>query len=134
MSEIVSFVNRGAATITPGVIEKLLRHLPQWKLEFTQIYEPLFPHLADQLEFLANAIEDTAEGAYKDLPYLAMAQAAFALIYSHKKVGIIPDSVLNLGRADDSSVVRAVLIQNEKAFAIYAASQNMEWAKITSQP
>ena len=134
MAEIVEFVNRGAATITPGVVEKMLRHLPQWKLEFTQIYEPLFPHLDDQLEFLANAVEDTAEGAYKDLPYLAFAQAVFALIYSHKKVGIIPDTVLNLGRADDSSVVRAVLIQNEKAFAIYAASQNVEWSRITSQP
>jgi uncharacterized membrane protein YkvA (DUF1232 family) len=134
MPEIVEFVNRGAATITPAVVERMLRHLPQWKLEFTQIYEPLFPHLVDQLDFLANAVEDTAEGAYKDLPYKAFAQATFALLYSHKKVGIIPDSVLNLGRADDSSVVRAVLIQNEKAFAIYAASQNVEWSKVTSQP
>jgi hypothetical protein len=134
MPEIVDFVNRGAASITPSVVDKMLRHLPQWKLEFTQIYEPLFPHLVDQLEFLANAVEDMAEGAYKDLPYPAFAQAVFALIYSHKKVGIIPDSVLNLGRADDSSVVRAVLIQNEKAFAIYAASQNLEWSRITSQP
>ena len=127
-------VNRGAASITPGVVEKVLRHLPQWKLEFTQIYEPLFPHLVDQLEFLADAVEDTAEGAYKDLPYSAFAQAVFALVYAHKKVGIIPDSVLNLGRADDSSVVRAVLIQNEKSFAIYAAAQNTEWSKVTSQP
>jgi hypothetical protein len=134
MAEIVDFVNRGAATITPAVVERMLRHLPQWKLEFTQIYEPLFPHLVDQLDFLANAVEDSAEGAYKDLPYNAFSQAVFALIYSHKKVGIIPDSVLNLGRADDSSVVRAVLIQNEKVFAIYAASQNMEWSKVTSQP
>ena len=134
MAEIVEFVNRGAVTITPAIVEKVLRHLPQWKLEFTQIYEPLFPHLVDQLEFLADAIEDTAEGAYKDLPYNAFSQAVFALIYAHKKVGIIPDSVLNLGRADDSSVVRAVLIQNEKAFAIYAASQDLEWSKITSQP
>jgi uncharacterized membrane protein YkvA (DUF1232 family) len=134
MPEIADFLNRGAATVTPAMVEKLIRHLPQWKLEFTQIYEPLFPHLADQLEFLANAVEDSAEGAYKDLPYVAFAQAAFALIYSHKKVGIIPDSVLNLGRADDSSVVRAVLIQNEKAFAIYAASQNIEWSHVTSQP
>src|SRR6516162_7749856 len=134
MAEIVDFVNRGAASITPAVVDKLLRHLPQWKLEFTQIYEPLFPHLVDQLEFLADAVEDTAEGAYKDMPYIAFAQAVFALIYSHKKVGIIPDTVLNLGRADDSSVVRAVLIQNEKAFAIYAASQNLEWSRITSQP
>ena len=106
MAEIVEFVNRGAASITPSVVEKLLRHLPQWKLEFTQIYEPLFPHLVDQLDFLANAVEDAAEGAYKDLPYFAFAQAAFALIYSHKKVGIIPDSVLNLGRADDSSMAK----------------------------
>ena len=134
MAEIVEFVNRCAGSITPGIVEKVLRHLPQWKLEFTQIYEPLFPHLVDQLEFLADSVEDTAEGAYKDLPYHAFCQAVFALIYAHKKVGIIPDTVLNLGRADDSSVVRAVLIQNEKAFAIYAASQDLQWSKITSQP
>ena len=134
MSEIAKFVNHGSTSITPAVAQKVLRQLPQWKLEFTQIYEPLFPHLVDQLEFLADAVEDTVEGAYKDLPYLAFAQAVFALIYAHKKVGIIPDSILNLGRADDSSVVRAVLIQNEKAFAIYAATQDAEWSRITSQP
>ena len=134
MPEIVDFLNRGAAAISPTVVDKMLRALPQWKLEYTQIYEPLFPHLGYQLDFLANAVEDSAEGAYKELPYYAVAQATFALIYAHKKVGIIPDSVLNLGRADDSSVVRAVLIQNEKAFAIYAASQDVVWTKITSQP
>ena len=134
MAEIVDFVNHGAASITPAVVENVLRHLPLWKVEFTQINEPKFPHLVDQLEFLANAVEDTGEGAYKDLPYVAFSQAVFALIYSHKKMGIIPDSVLNLGRADDSSVVRAVLIQNEKAFAIYAGVQGIDWAKITSNP
>lgn len=134
MPEIVKFVNSGAASITPAIAEKALRQLPQWKLEFTQIHAPLFPHLVDQLEFLADAIEDSAEGAYKELPYYAIAQAVFALIYSHKKVGVIPDSVLNLGYADDSSVVRAVLIQNEKAFATYAESQGANWQKITSQP
>ena len=134
MSEIADFLNRGAATVTPAIVEKVLRQLPQWKLEFTQIYAPLFPHLVDQLEFLADAVEDTAEGAYKDLPYFAVAEAVFALIYAHKKVGIIPATVLNLGRADDSSIVRAVLIQNEKAFAIYAAANNVDWSKVTSAP
>ena len=134
MAEIVDFVNRGAASISPAIVDKLLRHLPQWKLEFTQIYEPLFPHLVDQLEFLADAVEDVAEGAYRELPYLAFSQAVFALIYAHKKVGIIPDSVLSLGRADDSSVVRAVLIQNEKAFALYAAAHDLQWSKVTSEP
>jgi len=111
-----------------------LRQLPQWKLEFTQIHAPQFPHLVDQLEFLADAVEDAVEDAYKELPYFAIAQSVFALIYAHKKLGIIPDSILNLGYADDSSVVRAVLIQNEKVFAIYAGAQGVDWQKITSQP
>ena len=134
MSEIAKFVNNGATTITPGVAEKVLRQLPQWKLEFTQINAPLFPHLVDQLEFLADAAEDALEGAYKELPYSALAQTVFALVYAHKKVGIIPDSILSLGYADNSSVVRAVLIQNEKAFAVYAGSQGCDWQKITIQP
>ena len=133
MPEIVAFVNRGAASITPAIVEKVLRHLPQWKLEFTQIYEPLFPHLVDQLEFLADSVEDMAEGAYKELPFIAIAQAVFALVYAHKKTGFIPEGVLELGGADNSSVVRAVLIQNEKAFAIYAGTQGVDWRKITSE-
>ena len=134
MSEIAKFVNNGSSSVTPAMAEKILHHLPQWKLEFTQINAPKFPHLVDQLEFLADAVEDAIDGAYKDLPYTAIAQSVFALIYAHKKMGIIPDGILELGRADDSSVVRAVLIHNEKAFAIYAGSQGINWEKITSRP
>src|SRR5881296_1938444 len=107
MSEFVAYVNHGASLITPRVVETVLRQLPLWKVEFTQINAPKFPHLVDQLEFLADAVEDAVEGAYRELPYSAIAQALFALIYAHKKMGIIPESILELGRADDSSVVRA---------------------------
>jgi uncharacterized membrane protein YkvA (DUF1232 family) len=68
------------------------------------------------------------------LPYATIAQAVFALLYTHKKMGIIPDNILELGRADDSSVVRAVLIQNEKAFSAYATAQGRNWQKITNRP
>lgn len=134
MSEFVEFVNHGAALVTPRVVENVVRQLPIWKVEFTQIAAPKFPHLFEQLEFLADAVEDFAEGAYKDLPYYAIAQAVFALTYAHKKVDVIPDLLPSLGRADDSSVVRAVLIQNEKAFAKFAETQGLNWAKITSRP
>jgi len=134
MSEFVNYVNHGASMITPRVVEQVIRHLPLWKVEFTQINAPKFPHLVDQLEFLANAVEDAAEGAYKELPYYAFAQALFALTYAHKKIDVIPDFIMSAGRADDSSVVRAVLIQNEKAFAQYAAAQGVDWARITSNP
>ncbi len=134
MPEIVKFVNHGAATITPAIAERVLRLVPQWKLEFTQITAPSFPHLVDQLEFLADAVEDSLEGACKDLPYVTIAQAVFALIYAHKKIGIIPDYVLDLGRADDSSVVRAVLIQNEKPLGLYAGNRGVDWTRLSSQP
>jgi hypothetical protein len=70
MSEILQFVNHGTASITPGVVDKLLHQLPLWKVEFTQINEPHYPHLSTQLEFLSEAVEDFAEGAYKELPYV----------------------------------------------------------------
>jgi len=134
MSEIADFVNHGASYITPTIVEKVLRDLPMWKVEFTQINEPKFPHLVDQLEFLADVVEDVAENVYKELPYVAFARAVFALMYAHKKVNIIPDMVPGFGRADDSSVVRAVLVQNELAFAKYAGTQNLDWSEITSRP
>src|ERR1700721_2146860 len=101
MPEISKFVNGGAGSITPAIAEKVLRQLPQWKLEFTQISAPKFPHLVDQLEFLADAVEDAVEGAYKELPYYAGAHAVFARVYAHKKMGMLPENVLELGRADD---------------------------------
>jgi uncharacterized membrane protein YkvA (DUF1232 family) len=134
MSEIAEYVNHNAGLVTPTVVESLLRKLPLWKVAFAQINAPKFPHLVAQLEFLTEAVEDSAEGAYKDLPYVAFAAAVFALTYAHKKTDLIPDHHGVLGRADDSSVVRAVLIQHEKAFARYATSRQLDWARITSKP
>jgi hypothetical protein len=99
MSEIADFVNHGAAFVTPALVDRILREVPLWKVEFTQINEPRYPHLVDQLEFLADIVEDVAEGVYKELPYIAFARAVFALMYVHKKVNIIPDNVPDFGRA-----------------------------------
>lgn len=134
MSEFAAYVHEAGSKVTPAMLERVVRQLPAWKLEFTQIRAPRFPHLYDQLEFLADAVEDFAEGAYKDLPYYAIAQATFALTYAHKKVDVIPDLIPDTGRADDSSVVRAVLIHNEKAFAAYAEWSGLDWSKVTSRP
>jgi uncharacterized membrane protein YkvA (DUF1232 family) len=134
MSEVAAYVKHGATLVTPRILEKVLRNIPLWKAEFAQIHSPPHPHLVDQLLFLADAVEDFAEGAYKDLPYVALAEAVFALTYAHKSVDIIPDFIMGLGRADDSSIVRAVLIQNEKALAKYALDRGFNWAKITSLP
>lgn len=120
--------------ITPRAVEKLLHQLPLLKAEFTQIKAPKYPHLVDQLEFLADVVEDVAEGAYKDMPYVALAGAVFALIYTHQVVDIIPDFDPKFGFADDSAVTRAVLIEHEASFQRFAIAQGFDWKKITVKP
>lgn len=134
MAEIAAFAQRGASRVTPKIMNNLLHRLPLLKAEFTQIHAPKFPHLVEQLEFLADVVEDFAEGAYKDIPYAAAAAAAFAIIYTHRLLDIIPDFVAKISFEDDSAVVRAVLIMFEKDFEKYARAQHLNWKKVTIEP
>jgi uncharacterized membrane protein YkvA (DUF1232 family) len=134
MSEILEFVHHGAEQITPKILRGVHKKLPFLKMEFTQINAPKYPHLVEQLEFLADVVEDFAEGEEDDLPFVAVAGAVFALIYAHRQKDLIPDFVPEFGHADESSVVRAVLIQNEKVFGAYANRHHLNWAMITVKP
>jgi uncharacterized membrane protein YkvA (DUF1232 family) len=116
------------------MLRSIHKKLPMLKLEFAEIDDPKYPHLAEQLELLADVVEDFAEGMAEDLPYITIASAAFALIYAHRQFDLIPDSVPEFGHADDSSVVRAVLIQHEKVLANYADKQGMKWEEISVHP
>ncbi|MBI2929029.1 MAG: hypothetical protein HYY24_25475 [Verrucomicrobia bacterium] len=133
MPEVAKFVRQSAAKVTPQVLQQVHKQLPMLKVEFTQLDSPKYPHLVDQLEFLANVVEDFADGAADNLPYVTAAAATFALVYAHRKVDLIPDSDPDYGFADDSAVVRAVLIDHERALERYAAHKGINWAKITSK-
>ena len=134
MAEIAKFVRHGAGTITPKILAGVHKKLPFLKLEFAEINAPKYPHLVDQLEFLAAVVEDFAEGAADEIPYVTVASAVFALIYAHRQLDLIPDGVPEIGHADDSSVVRAVLMEHERVLSDYARSHSMDWSKITLKP
>ena len=134
MSEIAKFVHPGAERITPSILRGVHKKLPILKVEFAQINAPQYPHLVDQLEFLANVVEDWVEGTADEIPFVTIAGAVFALIYAHRQMDLIPDSVPEWGHADDSSVVRLVLIENERVLSTYAAKIGMSWSKITVNP
>lgn len=133
MSEIVEFAHHGADSVTPETLDRLLHQMPMLKAEFTQLNDEKYPHLPSQLNFLAELVEDFSEGAVKNIPFTLVAHAAFALIYAHRAVDLIPDSLPDLGHADDSAVARAVLILYEKQFRDYADSRSLNWAEITSK-
>ena len=134
MSEIVEFLHHGAEQITPKILRGIHKKLPSLKLQFAQINAPKFPHLVEQLEFLADVVEDFVEGVEDNLPYVAIAEAAYALVYSHKDSVLIPNHINHIGRADDSALVRAVLIENERVLSEYAERHEFEWSTITVKP
>jgi len=131
MAEIARFVHSGTAKITPQVLKGVHRKLPYLKAEFATINAPKFPHLVDQLEFLADVVEDFADGQGDELPYIAVAAATFALVYAHRQLDLIPNSIPEYGHADDSAVVRAVLIEHERVLGEYAEKRGIKWSKIT---
>ena len=71
MSEIAEFLHHGAERITPKILEGIHKKLPALKLEFAEINAPKYPHLVEQLEFLADVVEDHVEGADDTLPLVS---------------------------------------------------------------
>lgn len=131
MSEIVDYLHHGATKITPKILKGIHKNLPYLKIEFAQIDDPNHPHLVNQLEFLADVIEDFVEGADDDLPYVTVASAAFALSYAHQQLDLIPDDIPEFGHADDSALVRAVLMEHERVLSDYADRHELNWETVT---
>jgi uncharacterized membrane protein YkvA (DUF1232 family) len=104
--ELSEFIANGARKITPALLAKLVRWLPEIRLAVTQITD--FPELHDQVEFLAHIIEDFHSGLIKSIPYTAIAESAFALLHLRKAVDIIPDSIPGKGYADDAAIIAIV--------------------------
>jgi uncharacterized membrane protein YkvA (DUF1232 family) len=134
MADIANLVHRGAAAITPNLLKGVHKKLPYLKLKFTELDDPAYPHLADQLEFLADVVEDFAEGVEEDLPYTTVAAVVFALLFANRQSDLIPGLISEAGLADDSAVVRAVLLEHERVFAAYAERHKMKWDAITVDP
>ena len=131
MAEMAEFVRRGSAKITPQVVQRVYKKLPMLKLEFAQLHAPKFPHLVPQLQMLSNLVEDFVDGKAEEVPLATIAAACFAIIYAQRQWDLIPDPIHDIGRADDSSVVRVVLIENEKVLSEYAARQGINWRTIS---
>src|ERR1043166_245236 len=132
MSELVHVLHRGAGRITTQILRGVYKQLPMLKVEFAQINAPHFPHLNDQLDFLANLVEDFVDGKADEVPLVTVASAAFALIYAHRKMDLIPDFIPDVGRGDYSGVVRVVLIEHERALSEYAEHIGANWKRLSS--
>lgn len=133
MAEFAEFVRRGAATVTTQLLQKVHKKLPMLKLQFAQIQAPAFPHLISQLQFLSNLVEDFVDGKADEVPLVTVAAACFAILYAQREWDLIPDPINDIGRMDDSGVVRVVMIENERVLAEYAEKQGINWRSISAE-
>jgi uncharacterized membrane protein YkvA (DUF1232 family) len=91
-----------------------VRVLPKIRLSVTQVTE--FPNLPDQVEFLAEMIEDFHAGLNRSIPFTAIAESAFALFYLRKATDMLSDSVEQSGYADDAAIITAVFESYKQPF------------------
>jgi len=112
--ELRDFIYDGARRITPAHLDKLVRVLPKIRLSITQVTD--FPSLPDQVEFLAEMIEDFHAGLNRSIPFTAIAESAFALFYLRKATDMLSDSVQQAGYADDAAIITAVFESYKQPF------------------
>jgi uncharacterized membrane protein YkvA (DUF1232 family) len=84
------------------------------------------PNLPDQVEFLGEIIEDFHAGLEKSIPYTAIAESAFALLYLRKGVDIIPDAIPGTGYNDDAAIITAVFENYRQPFLKHVLARNVQ--------
>jgi len=134
VESISEYVEQSAALLTPEHLDEVRRELPILNLQFAALSVRQFPHLQQQLQLLTNFLEDTATGVFPDGSEASRRESAFALRYMVKEGDIIPDSVPEIGYADDSLIVRTVLSRHQDVFRDYCRFRKTRWSKISFVP
>ena len=134
VESISDYVEKSALLLTLEHLDEMRRELPILNLQFAAISVRQFPHLQPQLKLLADFLEDTAAGVFPAGSEASRKETAFALRYMAKEADIIPDSVPEIGYADDSLIVRTVLSRHQDVFCDYCRFRKIRWSKISFAP
>jgi uncharacterized membrane protein YkvA (DUF1232 family) len=134
VESISDYVEQGALLLSLEHLDEVRRELPILNLQFAAISVGQFPHLQTQLKLLTDFLEDTAAGVFPAGSEASRKETAFALRYMAKEGDIIPDSVPEIGYADDSLIVRTVLIRHQDVFRDYCRFRKIRWSKISFAP
>jgi uncharacterized membrane protein YkvA (DUF1232 family) len=119
---VATYVDRGAALITPEAITALqrLRKPLHKKIDALEA-----GHLQHRLELLATYFDEAVVDGHKGTP--AHCDVTFALLYFLKGFDRIPDSVPEVGLLDDAMIVQVVLQRNSTAFRAHWLRRRRSW-------
>ena len=133
-TEFLNYVENGATRLTPRQVQQLVSDLPELREEFAKMRTSTFPEVERQLWFLAAIVEAVWTESYRDMPYRAALEAAFAVSYFHRAVDLIPDSIEGIGLVDDAAIVQTVLGRNASAYEKFADAIELDWAEFKLKP
>lgn len=103
-----TYVLRRAAKMTPAELWEILDKRAQIEEVFDR--EVLLAPLADDARTLFGLIEAVVAKEFTDLLFEDLAIAVFGLHYVLSPMDIIPDSVEEIGYADDAAVVEQTVL------------------------
>lgn len=126
-SDIVEFIQDGAARLTPLDIQNLIADLPDIDEEIPKIETCGVVGAEYQLRFFAAVVESVWVRQYSKMPYRAALEAAFAVLYFHRDADLIPDSIGAMGFLDDAVIAATVLARNARAYQRYAKDLGLDW-------
>ncbi len=106
------FVKEGAQKVTEKDVEKVINKSEEIKKKF-RAKVPLARFIADG-QLLIAIVKDYWSGAYRQIPYGAIASIVFTLIYVLNPFDLVPDVLPLIGQVDDVAVMSACLLLVEQ--------------------
>jgi uncharacterized membrane protein YkvA (DUF1232 family) len=133
-ADFINLITRGASQLTPNAVQQLVSDLPDLRERFGQLREAGYPDAEQQLTFLSQVVELVWTDQYRDMPYGAALEAAFAVTYFAREGDLIPDTLGAIGLIDDIAVVQTVLMRNIAAFEALAITTKLPPVIFASGP
>ena len=121
-ADFIAFITRGASRLTPAEVQQLVSDLPELRTRFGLLREAGYPDAEQQIILLSQVVELVWTDRYRDMPYGAALEAAFAVSYFAREGDLIPDTLGAIGLIDDIAVAQTVLLRNAAAFHAFSAT------------
>lgn len=124
-ADFIALITRGASGLTPAAVQQLVSDIPDVRERFADLREAGYPEAGRQFGFLSQVIELVWTDQYRDMPYGAALEAAYAVSYFAREGDLIPDSLGAIGLIDDIAVAQTVLVRNAAAFQAFSATMSV---------
>jgi len=130
-ADFIALITRGASRLTPAAVQLLVTDLPDIREQFGRLGEAGYPDAERQLHFLSQVVEFVWTDQYRDMPYGAALEAAYAVSYFVREGDLIPDTLGAIGLIDDIAVTQTVLLRNQSAFEAFSAATKLPFTEVS---